>query len=876
MTTLLFHLLYAAIALAVLYVFVALILRAFRPCAAVVHRVAWLGVLVVPMLVMCLPVRVEVRGQRTEDRGQKTGGAEVSRQVAGNTEWVPFDANNEIAASQKTVQMAPAVQARPPLRLDTAMLVPLLLAVWSCGVVVLAVRSVKRRLKLRRYLMEQVRLGLVIPEHAAELWRRVTLAHGVSPLTIPLLATESLGPALVRSGVRLYLLVPQTVCEELPEELLEGVFRHELGHHLHRDAILTPLARILAAVMWFHPLARRALVRYETAAEWACDEFAYLRSDRTGSTLLAETFLSIHQGTESLALNLNTFSRFNTLERVDRLIRAETQEKETLMKKTLLFALLGLLFLVGTLRIELVARENPESPEQKPVATEDDTAYHGTVVDEDGNPAPGVKVQAVQSGEETFTNEKGEFSFPNPMKWEEFIATDHDRGLIGMDGRRRGNEAEPFKLHKARRITGTVVDTDGKPAVGATVVGNFQTVISEIVRTNDKGEFEFLYPDNEQISMQVVCAYEKGKGLDFVPTKEYPFFSNYGATPKNLISNGPFHLKLRPVEPVKIRVVDEAGEPIPGVNVQTWIIANPKKPDDFKPLNDQRNLFNTSGMKDFSADTDAEGYATMDTIPKDFLEDTSFTVGPSYAETLPRFSDIYTTWEKMTRNGQSPTVVLPPAAIVQGSVKLADGTPVPNAEIFLRYHNGGCASPLANDHGEFVLVQKPHTLLNISVRSKLGVTPSVFGFDVGDGSEVKRLDFVLKKGIRLHGKVYDQGDSLAKDFYVQVKEIDPNPPASYDPQALIGVKPDGVTYYYNTADLEDFAGTEESHGEYECVIPAVRRDYGVSAETVPNKAMITKSHLLKVNGDEKEIEYDFHLDADRRIPFRPSREVKSE
>ena len=154
-------------------------------------------------------------------------------------------------------------------------------------------------------------------------------------------------------------------CKVLPDEELSGVLRHELAHYRNRDGFWTPFFRTLTALLWFHPLAWKALARYETAAEWCCDEFAYLPNAgvpvqcpdaKCGSALLAKTFLVIHQNTESLALNLSTFARFNPVERVARLVRSETLGKETLMKKLLILGLLGLLFIGGMLHIQLVAQ----------------------------------------------------------------------------------------------------------------------------------------------------------------------------------------------------------------------------------------------------------------------------------------------------------------------------------------------------------------------------------------------------------------------------------------------------------------------------------------------------------------------------------------
>ena len=226
---------------------------------------------------------------------------------------------------------------------------------------VILLKRLRLHRKLSRFLAAQHSPENIENAEVEKVWQTLLRSHGIPVTKIPLLPTGSLGPALVRQGWNFRLLIPQTVCEELPGEVLPGILRHELAHYRNRDSFWTPFFRSLAAVLWFHPLAWKALRNYEAAVEWCCDEFAYLKpqSDTSGSELLAKTFLVIHQSTESLALNLSTFACFNTVERVARLARSETLGKEHVMKKTLFFVLLGTLFLGGTLHIRLVAQNEP-------------------------------------------------------------------------------------------------------------------------------------------------------------------------------------------------------------------------------------------------------------------------------------------------------------------------------------------------------------------------------------------------------------------------------------------------------------------------------------------------------------------------------------
>ena len=370
------HLLTSAIALTVFYPLLAILLRLFRPRAAWTYRIAWGGVLAVPFFALSLPVAVPV--------AEKIVPAEpVSARIVGTESEMPSFLLPRAQSPQRddveeenpafVLSVSPMVYRNTPERnvaFENRQQIALLflLALWLGGVAVILGRRLRLHRKLARFLRSQNLYDTVESGAARKIWRSLLREHGISATKIPFLATDSLGPALVRRGQRYSLLIPQTVCEELPDEVLRGILRHELAHYRNRDTFWTLFFRFLAALLWFHPLARKALAHYETAVEWCCDEFAYLRPGEPGSQLLAKTFLVIHQSTESLALNLSTFACLNTLDRVNRLARSETLGKEPLMKKLIFLTLLGMLFLAGTVQVQLVAQNEDASPQNSPVA----------------------------------------------------------------------------------------------------------------------------------------------------------------------------------------------------------------------------------------------------------------------------------------------------------------------------------------------------------------------------------------------------------------------------------------------------------------------------------------------------------------------------
>jgi len=377
------------------------------------YKLAWGGVLVVSFLALMIPLRLPVYDLPVQ---APTPDQETPHEpdIAVATGITPAIVQTAIPETEPTIKPGSALaETIAPVRENQSVLKkPLettvtektaspvihrhdvfvaVFVIWCTGVVVLLIKWLRLHWKLTRYLKTLQRLPCDPDVPVTSIWQRLLAGHGLAKTAIPLLLTDSLGPAFVRCGLRSYLLMPRTVCEELTGPPLEGLLRHELAHHLHRDAIITPVLRLIATLQWFQPLAWLTLRRYETAAEWSCDEFAYLNTDRLdsetpGSAILAETFLTVHRSTESLTFNINTnmntFARSNTLRRVARLARFETLGKESLMKKTLVLALLCLVFFFGMIRIQLVAgKSQTESESSASVETPAEPAAAPVVQD---------------------------------------------------------------------------------------------------------------------------------------------------------------------------------------------------------------------------------------------------------------------------------------------------------------------------------------------------------------------------------------------------------------------------------------------------------------------------------------------------------------
>lgn len=100
------------------------------------------------------------------------------------------------------------------------------------------------------------------------------------------------GPAVLWSW-RSLILLPTDFARRFGTEQRAVVLAHEQAHIARRDPLWSVLAEILAALLWFHPLAWLALPRFRLDQELACDERTLHRhahdAGNYARTLLAST-----------------------------------------------------------------------------------------------------------------------------------------------------------------------------------------------------------------------------------------------------------------------------------------------------------------------------------------------------------------------------------------------------------------------------------------------------------------------------------------------------------------------------------------------------------------------------------------------------------
>ena len=506
------------------------------------------------------------------------------------------------------------------------------------------------------------------------------------------------------------------------------------------------------------------------------------------------------------------------------------------------------------------------------VQAEDTVSFRGIVLDETGKPVAGAQVyfeEGILKPENIRTaGEDGRFELPVPsgksIQWMSVYALGPDKQHLG-ESRPKLKEGSfdipgmTVTLKKARIITGTVVDAEGQPVEGALVGGVDQTPYPSFTKTDKDGNFRFAYPDDDVEPMQQVFAYHEKFGLDFLCTEELEKYR--GKIPPEKKSDGPFHLTLQPLKKFKFRVVDEQKHPIPGCEVYPWLVRK----------EGQKDCFNTGYVSDLLAGkTDVDGTVVVISI----AGNTRFSAdGPKEGVVDADgkrvfYGDDDKTMDEFDKSDSIPTFVLKRKGNVKGTVRRSDGTPVPWSWITIKRHNAcGHGIRFTNVKGQFVIDWNADEIVDIGVESTLGATPGVFAFNVGDGIEEKRLDFVLQKGIRLHGTVYDPDGKPSEQYQIFLHEKCPedilkkimqqNLP-SLGKTGSDSCPPDGCPTGVVIRQTSDY-GEPGSEGKYEYFLPAVARKYDFSVSSYADPEWGFRQEDFTVKGDEQEIRLDFHL-----------------
>ena len=392
-------------------------------------------------------------------------------------------------------------------------------------------------------------------------------------------------------------------------------------------------------------------------------------------------------------------------------------------------------------------------------------------------------------------------------------------------------------LQPASSVTGTVVDADGNPVAGALVEsGGFE---SYFTKTDENGEFKILLPDRGGI----LFASHEDFGSDFVGIS---------------MQREPVKLTLQPAKPVKIRVVTEAGIPLPGVEVCPartelteedakrhgidFSLKDPEMDAEDDVEYDEDNYLQFPWSWHGVSDTD--GMAKLGLIPESMLENMRF-----YAHTprhrvdgipMPDGTRYFTDysnrgWDEMNSSDGVPTYTVPRVGCLILTVTLPDGTPASGMRFLFDNVSDPFGASTDEDGKKRVFGKLGR--MNMYEREDWGkVNPLLADIDLSDGTRAVEIDYVYD-GILLHGTVYF-----------------PDGTVSESPMPMRMFQCGARTFY-------------DKNGEYRCVIPRAAGKYTISLDEdcMWNPEDEEFSETIDVKGDETEIHFDIHINRKEEL-----------
>jgi WD40 repeat protein len=309
-------LLRASAGLSIAAMAVAASVRLLRLRAPEAEQRAWLivlaqGVILVPV---AIPVPSAIRGPGTAPRHEPTAlPSPASPRVPEDSGRAMADRGlgDEPAALPAPAVESPIATARRPWDEVMGVWPIVVLTAWLTGI------GACLALGLLRYRLFADRLRGVPPADAdwQAQWRQVLDERAIRA-PIPLLVSSETGPALFWSRAGYRLVVPQSLWAGLSTSERSAILRHELEHYRRGDLWTALLARGLAVLHWFNPLAWWAVARFEAQSEFICDRASAV----DGPSAFAAMLIRLGSGRRDRIAGVQSVGSGSLFERIQRLL----------------------------------------------------------------------------------------------------------------------------------------------------------------------------------------------------------------------------------------------------------------------------------------------------------------------------------------------------------------------------------------------------------------------------------------------------------------------------------------------------------------------------------------------------------------------------
>jgi beta-lactamase regulating signal transducer with metallopeptidase domain/protocatechuate 3,4-dioxygenase beta subunit len=401
------------------------------------------------------------------------------------------------------------------------------------------------------------------------------------------LSSNAINGPFVTGTLRPVVVLPTGLEGQIGREELYGVLVHELAHIARRDTISLALQNLVRVMYWAHPLVywlNRELTR---AREECCDNHALAV---VNAAQYSRTLLNIAERMQPTATCPWTVATFTTLGHLEGRVHGLLDERRSRTTRLSMgraafvacFAQ-GLVVASAFVAINRAHSENPlpaiasstiaektngtvRYPVETPLTS---TELSGRVVDLDGEPVAGVKVDAWTGfpGNETTTDADGTFKLTGFKVGD---TPDIYFSKVGYTPNYFASTSNApdwtIQLGNKTYLEGTVTSPDGKPVADALVLAKFNRTgdggsfvmyaITTETRTDQEGRFcVHLKPDRYDVQV-----YAKGVGAgrqsNVIVAKDTAASCN---------------IQLHPSIHFEANVVDSVtGEPVEGFVLYTW------------------------------------------------------------------------------------------------------------------------------------------------------------------------------------------------------------------------------------------------------------------------------------------------------------------
>lgn len=362
------------------------------------------------------------------------------------------------------------------------------------------------------------------------------------------------------------------------------------------------------------------------------------------------------------------------------------------------------------------------------------TTWTYQVVDEAGTVVPNAKWTA-ESWKDSLTGTSDAMGLCRITRLHHgTIVVSDEQGRLGFatSWRKRLPKTERIVMKPPRSVTVRVVDEDGQGVAEADV-----NVISNagpfaLKQTESDGTVSFKIPVDA--SVEWIAAKKTNVGFDY--------FENYESFPTQEFPELPaeVRLTLNGARKIKARVVDTAGQPIPGVMIYPWTIHKPGK---LSYINSLTRLFNET--------SDANGRVSFDGMPGEFLH------GITFLSMRDGFDSPDQTSLRSDATDRSLVLKMTRNARLSGRIVGGDGQPVPG--LTLHVEGRGATNMYfreeiaPDDSGRYEISVAAGQAYLLAIEHADFAAPAQVTPILKEREERTNLDFTLSPGTLIRGQV---------------------------------------------------------------------------------------------------------------------------